>query len=82
MLEGWSDAGLEPSSVEALNSLHERGVIGAKTRTALKDAQERRSDIRHDYVNVAARQIHAAARQVIEHAPLFLQDVASQIRQR
>jgi uncharacterized protein YutE (UPF0331/DUF86 family) len=80
-LEGWSQAGTEPSSIEALKLLQEHGVISAGTRAALKDAQERRSDIQHDYVNVAANDIHAAARQVLEHAPLLLQDVASQLRQ-
>jgi uncharacterized protein YutE (UPF0331/DUF86 family) len=81
-LEGWITAGVEPSSIEALKLLREHGVISAGTRSALEDAQERRSDIQHDYVNVAAREIHAAARQVIEHAPLLLQDVAGQLRQR
>ena len=80
-LEGWSAPGVEPSSIEALKLLHEHGVIGAGTRGALKDAQERRSDMQHDYVNVAAREVHAAARQAIEHAPLLLQDVAGQLRQ-
>lgn len=81
-LEGWSDPGMEPSSIEALKLLHENGVIAAKTRGALKDAQERRSGIQHDYVNVAAREIHGAAEQVIEHAPLLLQDVAGLLRGR
>lgn len=79
-LEGWSRAGLETSSVEALKLLHEHGVVSAATRGALKDAQERRSDVQHDYVNVAAREIHTAVRKVVEHAPLFLQDVAVQLR--
>ncbi|MGC9974279.1 MAG: HepT-like ribonuclease domain-containing protein [Gaiellaceae bacterium] len=81
-LEGWSDPRVEPLSIEALKLLHEHGVINAKTRSALKDAQERRSDVQHDYVNVAAREIHEAARHVMEHAPLLFQDVAGQLRQR
>jgi uncharacterized protein YutE (UPF0331/DUF86 family) len=81
-LEGWSAGGAEPSSIEALRLLHEHGVISAGTRSALKDAQERRSDVQHDYVNVAAREIHRAARQLIEHAPLLLQEVAGRLRQR
>ena len=81
-LEGWSSPGEEPSSIEALKLLQEHGLISAKTRDALKSAQERRSDVQHDYVNVAARDIHEAARHVIEHAPLLLQEVAGQLRQR
>ena len=81
-LEGWSGPGVEPSSIEALKLLHEHGVINAKTRSALRDAQERRSDVQHDYVNVAAREIHEAARQVMEYAPLLFQEVAGQLRQR
>jgi uncharacterized protein YutE (UPF0331/DUF86 family) len=81
-LEAWSDPRAQPSSIESLELLHENGVITAKTRAALKDARERRSDIQHDYVNVVAREIHAAARQVIEQAPLLLQEVAAQLRQR
>jgi uncharacterized protein YutE (UPF0331/DUF86 family) len=80
-LEGWAPAGPDPSSVEALELLHEHGVITAKTRAALKDAQERRSDVQHDYVNIAARELHAAARLVMEHAPLLLQGAAGQLRQ-
>ena len=79
-LEGWSAAGAEPSSIEALRLLHEHGVISARTRGALEDAQERRSDVQHDKVDVAARELHAAARQVIEHAPLLLQEVAGHLR--
>ena len=81
-LERWAPSGAEPSSIEALRLLHEHGVITAGTRGALKDAQERRSEVQHDYVNVAAREIHAAARQVIEHAPLMLKEVVGQLRQR
>ena len=81
-LEGWSSGRVELSSIEALKVLHEHGVISPGTRTALKNAQERRSDVQHDYVNVAAREIHQAARQLIEHAPLLLQEVAGQLRQR
>jgi hypothetical protein len=81
-LEGWSAPNLEPSSVEALKLLHENGVIGPATRTALKDAQERRSSVQHDYVHVAARDVHASVSSVLEHAPLLLQGTADQIRQR
>jgi len=81
-LEGWSAGGAEPSSIEALRLLHEHGVISARTRSALKDAQERGSDVQHDDVNVAAREIHEASRQLIEHAPPLLQEVAGQLRQR
>jgi len=81
-LEGWSSGVVEPSSTEALKLLHDHGVIGAATRTALKEAQERRSDVQHDYVNVAAREVHRAVRQLIEHAPLLLQDVAGQLRRQ
>jgi uncharacterized protein YutE (UPF0331/DUF86 family) len=80
-LEGWGASGSELSSVEALKLLHEHGVVTAKTRAALKEAQERRSDVQHDYVNIAARELHAAARLVMEHAPLLLQGAAGQLRQ-
>ena len=82
VLEGWADAGVQPSSVEALKALRENGVIGARTRSAIKEAQERRSEVQHDYVNVAAREIHQAVQQVMEHAPSLLQDVAGQLLQR
>jgi uncharacterized protein YutE (UPF0331/DUF86 family) len=81
-LEGWNDPRAQLSSIESLKLLHENGVITVKTRAALKDAQERRSDIQHDYVNVVAREIHRAAQQVLEQAPLLLQEVAAQLRQR
>ncbi len=47
-LEGWSGRGTEPSSSEALRRLHEHGVVTAATRTALRDAYERRRTIQHD----------------------------------
>ncbi len=81
-LEGWSTGGVEPSSIDALRLLHEHGVISAATRTALKNAQEGRSDVQHDYVNVAAREVHRAVRQLIQHAPLLLQDVVGQLRRQ
>jgi uncharacterized protein YutE (UPF0331/DUF86 family) len=81
-LEGWTPPGTEPSSIEALKLLQENGVITGKTRGALKDAQERRSDVQHDYVNAAAREIHGAAQTVLEHAPLLLQDVAGVLHRR
>lgn len=81
-LEGWTPANIEPRSTEALKQLHEQGVIGAKTRAALKEAYERRSAIQHDYVGTAAREVHGAALAVLEHAPLLLQDVALYLRQR
>ncbi len=81
-LEGWSTPGTRPTSVEALELLHENGVVTARTRSALKDAQETRSDVQHDYVNLAARDIHAAVQTVLEHAPLLLQDVAGVLRRR
>ncbi len=55
-LEGWTPANAEPSSVDALKHLQQNGVIGSSTRAALKDAQERRSDVQHDYVHVQFRQ--------------------------
>jgi uncharacterized protein YutE (UPF0331/DUF86 family) len=81
-LEGWSVQGVQPSSVEALRLLHQNGVVTGTTRRALANAQERRSDIQHDYVNVGARELHAAANELIEHAPLMLQDVAGVLRSR
>ena len=81
-LNGWTPANLERKSIEALKHLHERGVIGPKTRAALKDAYERRGEVQHDYIGAAARDVHAAALAVIEHAPLLLQDVALHLQQR
>jgi uncharacterized protein YutE (UPF0331/DUF86 family) len=81
-LEGWSPAGRAPSSIEALRLLHENGVMSAASRTALKEAQERRTDVQHDYANVAPRDIHSATASVLEHGPLLLQEVAAQLRQR
>lgn len=81
-LEGWSNASVQPTSIQTLKLLHENGIISAKTRTALKEAQERRSDVQHDYANVAARDIHASTRAVLEHAPLLFQDVAAALRHR
>lgn len=81
-LEGWTAGPTAPSSVEALKLLHENGVIDAKTRTALKDAQEERSDIQHDYVGVAARAVHEQVVEVLDHAQLLFQGAADQIRNR
>ena len=81
-LNGWSSANVEPNANEALNLLHENGIITAKSRTALKGAYERRNGIQHDYVGMAAREIHQATLAVIEHAPSLLQDVALNLNQR
>jgi uncharacterized protein YutE (UPF0331/DUF86 family) len=81
-LEGWSEPGGQPSSVEALKLLQEHGVITGSTRQALKDAQERRTTVQHAYVHVAVSEVHQSATAVLEHAPLLLQDVAGQLRQR
>lgn len=81
-LEGWTPSNLESTSTEALRQLHQHGVIAAKTHGAMKNAYERRSDIQHDYVGVAARALHEGVALVLTHAPLLLQDVAAQLRQR
>jgi uncharacterized protein YutE (UPF0331/DUF86 family) len=81
-LEGWTESNVEPSSIEALKSLQQNGVITAKTHKALKDAQERRGAVQHDYANVTVREVYESAREVLEHAPLLLQDVVGQLRQR
>ena len=81
-LNGWTPANLEPKSIEALKHLHQNGIIGPKTCTALKDAYERRGEIQHDYVGAAAREVHTATLAVLEHAPLLLQDVALNLKQR
>jgi uncharacterized protein YutE (UPF0331/DUF86 family) len=81
-LEGWTPPNSEPSAIEALKALHDNGVIAAATRTALKEAQERRNDVQHDYVRVAAREIHESVTAVLEYAPLLLQGVADQLHQR
>jgi uncharacterized protein YutE (UPF0331/DUF86 family) len=79
-LEGWAPA--DSTAPHVLKLLHDNGVITGKTRQELKDAQERRSDVQHDYVGVAAQVVYSEAQDVIEHAPLLLQGVADQLRQR
>jgi hypothetical protein len=80
--EGWTAPNREPTSTEALKQLQHHGVIAPKTHSAMKEAYERRSDVQHDYVGVAARALHGAVVLVLIHAPLLLQDVAAQLRQR
>jgi predicted TIM-barrel fold metal-dependent hydrolase len=79
-LEGWTAPNREPTSIEALAQLRQHGVIGLKTHSALKETYERRGDMQHDYAGVAARELHDAAKLVLAHASLLLQDVAAQIR--
>ncbi len=81
-LEGWASANHEASSIEALKLLHEHGLITAGTRKSLRDAYESRNDLQHDYVNVAAQRIHAAAIATLEAVPLLLQDVALHVSAR
>lgn len=81
-LEGWTVPNREPTSTEALKQLQQRGVIAAKTHAAVKQAYERRSEIQHDYVGVAARALHGAVVLVLVHAPFLLQGVAAQMRQQ
>ncbi|MHB8642665.1 MAG: hypothetical protein ACYDA3_07255 [Gaiellaceae bacterium] len=81
-LEGWSAGPASPSSIEALKLLHTNGVIEGKARAALKDAQEERSDVQHDYVVVAALAVHEHVVAVLEYAPLLLQGAADQLRDR
>lgn len=79
-LKGWSSGSADPSSVETLRLLHENGVIDGQVRQKLKDAQELRSDVQHDYANVAAREVHEAVRLVLDAAPLMIQDAALEVR--
>ena len=81
-LEGWTSANQEPSSVEALKQLQENGLITAATRDRLRSAYQSRSDLQHDYVHTAARQIHEATRATLEAVPLLVQDVALHISAR
>ena len=81
-LEGWTAANRKPTSIEALKQLLRHGVIAPKTHSAMKEAYERRSDVQHDYVGVAARALHGAVELVLIHAGLLVQDVAAQLRQR
>lgn len=81
-LSGWSPANQEPDANAALKLLQQNGIIDAKTRTALKDANERRNSIQHDYVGTAAHRIQQATLAVLEFAPSLLQDVAHYLRQR
>lgn len=82
ILEGWSRGPTLPSSIEALKLLQENGVVDAKTRSALKSAQEERSDVQHDYVGVASRAVHEQVVAVLDRAPLLLQGAADQLRNR
>ena len=81
-LEGWTTANREPTSTEALKQLQQHSVIAPRTHSAMKEAYERRRAVQHDYVGVAARALHGAVELVLVHAPLLLQDVAAQLRQR
>lgn len=81
-LEGWTPSNVEPTSTEALKHFRERGLISVQTHNALKEAYERRSDVQHDYIGAAARDVHAATSAVLEHAPSLLQDVALYLKQR
>jgi len=81
-LEGWTTANQKSTSTEALKQLQQHNVIGSKTHGAIREAYERRSDVQHDYVGVAARALHGAAELVLVHASLLVQDVAAQLRQR
>ena len=81
-LAGWTTPNREPTSIEALKQLQQHGVIAPKTHSAMKEAYERRSAVQHDYVGVAARALHGAVELVLIHAPLLLQGVAAQLRQR
>lgn len=81
-LEGWTRANTVASSTEALKHVRENGLINSQTHAALKDAYERRSDVEHDYVGAAPREVHAATLAALEHAPAFLQDVALYLHQR
>lgn len=81
-LESWTPPNVEPSSTEALKQIRQQGLIAAQTHTALKDAYEIRSDVQHDYIGAAAREVHAATSAVLEHAPSFLQDVSLYLNQR
>ncbi len=80
-LRGWSPPNVEPNANEALKHLHNNGVITQKTWAALKDANEQRNDVQHDYVGTAARGIHSATLAVLEHAHSLLQNVAQDLRQ-
>jgi len=79
-LQGWVTGSSEPSSIEVLRALHENGVITAKVRQDLKDAQEMRSDVQHDYAGVAARNVHEAVLLVLRAAPDLIQDAAVVLR--
>jgi len=81
-LEGWAPTNREPTSTEALKQLRQHGVIAPKTHSAMKEAYDRRSAVQHDYVGVAARALHGAVELALVHAPLLLQDVAAELRER
>ena len=79
-LKRWIAASTEPSSVDTLRLLHEHGVIDGQTRQKLRQAQELRSRVQHDYANVGARQVHEAVLLVLDAASLLIQDAALSLR--
>jgi uncharacterized protein YutE (UPF0331/DUF86 family) len=81
-LEGWVDRDREASAPRVLTVLAENDVITRKTSNALKDVQQMRSDVQHDYVGVAARSLYGQVAAVLAYGPEFLQDLAHYVRQR
>lgn len=81
-LNSWTEANRQPASVEALRQLREHGIVDGRTHTALKGAYERRNQVQHDDIRVAARDVFETTLQIVEHAPNLLQDVALHLRQR
>ena len=55
-------------------------MIGAKVRRQLKDVQELRNDVQHDYANVGARRMRDAVLLVLDAAPVLLQEAALAVR--
>ena len=76
----WTRGNATTSSVEVLRLLHAHGVIGAKVRRQLKDAQELRNDVQHDYANVGARRMREAVLLVLDSAPVLVQEAALALR--
>jgi len=81
-LEGWVETNPEATAPHVLTVLLNHGIITRKVSGALKDVQEMRSDVQHDYVGVAARSLHEQVEAVLAHAPDLLQDLALYIQQR
>ena len=79
-LKGWLAGGAASSSVDVLRVLHENGVVDAQVRRELRQVQELRSRVQHDYANVEGRRVYEAVLLVLDAAPRMIQDAVLTLR--